>query len=90
MSERLEPQAYLEELINLRVAITEAASRAEALDQEEKPTVLALARVGGISLDALMLHLERARGAGGRCRIPDRVAVSRPARLTLWSRATRP
>lgn len=60
MSERLEPQAYLEELKNLRVAITEAASRAEALDQEEKPTVLALARVGGISLDALMFHLERA------------------------------
>ncbi len=60
MSERLGPRAYLEELKNLRVAITEAASRAEALDQEEKPTVLALARVGEITLDALMFHLERA------------------------------
>ncbi len=56
MSERLEPRAYLDELKALRETITAATSRAQALDEEEKP----LAVAEGLDLEALAWLLERA------------------------------
>ncbi len=56
MNERLRPQAYLEELKILRDTITAATSRAQALDEEEKPVEL----VQALDLAGLAYHLERA------------------------------
>ena len=56
MDERLSPREYVGALRALREAITDATSRAQALDEEEKP--LALAR--DLDLDQLVFLLERA------------------------------
>jgi hypothetical protein len=60
MNERLAPQEYIAELKKLRESIMATTSRARALDEEEKPMVLARARVGGIELDLLVSFLEQA------------------------------
>jgi hypothetical protein len=56
MSEVLEPRAYLEELRGLQAAVTDAASRAQALDEELKP----LAVAGDLDLTGVVFNLERA------------------------------
>ena len=60
MDEQLEPAEYIVELKKLRESIMVATSRAQALDEEEKPMVLARARVGGVDLDRLISSLELA------------------------------
>ncbi len=60
MNQRLEPQEYVAELKKLRESIMVTTSRAQALDEEEKPRVLARARVGGVDLDRLVSSLELA------------------------------
>jgi hypothetical protein len=60
MDERLEPREYIAELKRLRESIMVTTSRAQALDAEEKPMVLAQARVGGVDLDLVVRSLELA------------------------------
>jgi len=59
MTEQLDPAAYLTELRALRETITSATSRAQALNEEEKPHVLR----DDLYLDTLVDHLERAEDA---------------------------
>ncbi len=56
MGERLAPAAYLAELKKLQAKISEATSRAQALDEEEKPVELTV----GVDLRQLAYLLERA------------------------------
>jgi hypothetical protein len=57
MGERLAPAAYLAELKKLQATISEATSRAKALDnEEEKPVELTV----GVDLRQLAYLLERA------------------------------
>jgi len=58
MSERLELREYIAELKKLRESIMVTTSRAQALDEEEKPMVLARAQVGGVDLERLVSSLE--------------------------------
>jgi hypothetical protein len=60
MDERLAPQEYIAELRKMRESILAVTSRAQALNEEEKPMVLAQARVGGIDLGLLVSFLARA------------------------------
>jgi hypothetical protein len=71
MSERLELRAYLDELRELQAAISEASSRAQALDEEEQPLVVA----GGLDLGQLVFLLDRAEDRA--------VQVARAAEILL-------
>ncbi len=74
MDERLAPREYIAELKKLRQSITVSTARARALNAEEKPMVLARARVGGVDLGLLVSSLEQAEEQAY-------VAVRKAARL---------
>ncbi len=65
MDERLTPQEYIAQLKRLRESIMATTSRAHALDEEDKPMVLARARVGGVDLGLLVSFLEQAEDRAG-------------------------
>jgi hypothetical protein len=54
MNQPLEPREYIAELKKLRESIMVTTARAQALDEEEKPMVLARAQVGGVDLDLVV------------------------------------
>ncbi len=60
MNQPLEPREYIVELKKLRESIMVTTARAQALDEEEKPMVLARAQVGGVDLAVVVRSLELA------------------------------